>query len=294
MDYEKNYFDFINSIRKKKRPEENVDYEIHHILPRSLGGTDDENNLILLTYREHYLAHFLLWKIYKNKEMMYSFWLMNNVKSKIKFKINSRVYESLKKEFVKNQEKKVVCLETAEVFSSLKEASNKNSLKDGWSIRIAILNKKRIANGYHWDEYREGVDYTKNKFYGKERKKFCVIRLEDGKKYRTYKEAGGDNGNLSKSTIFDAAKGRTLTANGYHWAEYREGVDYTKDKFYGKERLKNPSNYKKVVCLETGKVYSSQTEAARDIGYKISGDIGRCCDGKLKTCGGYHWRRCED
>lgn len=294
MNYEKNYFDIINSIKREKRPKKNVEYELHHILPKSLGGTDAESNLILLTYREHYLAHYLLWKIYKNKEMMYSFWLMNNVRNKIKFKINSRVYENLKEEFIERQKKKVVCLETAEIFSSLKEAAKKNGLKDSWSIRIAVNNKKRIANGYHWDEYKEKVDYTKNKFYGKERKEFCVIRLEDGKKYRTYKEAAKDNRGISKTTVFDATTGKSLTANGYHWDKYKEDVDYTKSKFYGKERLESPSNYRKVLCIETGKIYNSQTEAAKDIGYKISGDIGKCCDGHLKTCGKYHWRRYEN
>lgn len=38
--------------------------EVHHILPRSLGGGDEPSNLVKLTYREHFLAHWLLTKIY--------------------------------------------------------------------------------------------------------------------------------------------------------------------------------------------------------------------------------------
>ena len=38
--------------------------EAHHILPKCLGGTDDTNNLVNLTYREHYIAHLLLAKIH--------------------------------------------------------------------------------------------------------------------------------------------------------------------------------------------------------------------------------------
>jgi hypothetical protein len=96
MDYEKNYYDYMNYIKNKNRIYENGKYELHHILPKSLGGTDEKENLILLTYREHYLAHFLLWKIHGNNKMLYAFWLMNNVKSKVYFKINSRVYSKLK------------------------------------------------------------------------------------------------------------------------------------------------------------------------------------------------------
>lgn len=38
--------------------------EKHHILPRSVGGTDEPSNLVYLTAREHYFAHLLLAKAY--------------------------------------------------------------------------------------------------------------------------------------------------------------------------------------------------------------------------------------
>jgi len=38
----------------------------HHILPKHSGGDDSESNLTYLTVREHIIAHYLLWKIYKN------------------------------------------------------------------------------------------------------------------------------------------------------------------------------------------------------------------------------------
>ena len=38
--------------------------EVHHILPKCLGGTDDKINLVKLTPEEHYVAHQLLVKIY--------------------------------------------------------------------------------------------------------------------------------------------------------------------------------------------------------------------------------------
>lgn len=42
--------------------------EKHHIIPRSLGGSDDKSNLVVLTAREHFIAHWLLYRIYKNTE----------------------------------------------------------------------------------------------------------------------------------------------------------------------------------------------------------------------------------
>lgn len=38
--------------------------EIHHIVPKCLGGSDDKSNLVALTPEEHYVAHQLLMKIY--------------------------------------------------------------------------------------------------------------------------------------------------------------------------------------------------------------------------------------
>ena len=35
-------------------------YEKHHIIPRCMGGLDEDSNYVLLTYREHVLAHVLL------------------------------------------------------------------------------------------------------------------------------------------------------------------------------------------------------------------------------------------
>jgi len=40
--------------------------EKHHIVPRCMGGADIDDNYVLLTYREHVIAHMLLSRIYDN------------------------------------------------------------------------------------------------------------------------------------------------------------------------------------------------------------------------------------
>lgn len=61
MNYQKIYSSFV-SERRLRKP---IGYsELHHILPRSLGGTDDPSNLVRLTAREHYFAHCCLAKIH--------------------------------------------------------------------------------------------------------------------------------------------------------------------------------------------------------------------------------------
>jgi hypothetical protein len=59
--------------------------ERHHIKPRSLGGSDKKSNVVLLTYREHFLAHWLLTKIFKGlalRKMQHAFFRMSQKTSR--------------------------------------------------------------------------------------------------------------------------------------------------------------------------------------------------------------------
>lgn len=60
MNYKKIYDDLIESRSKMERE---VYTEKHHILPRSWGGSDNKENLVRLTGKEHWIAHLLLSKI---------------------------------------------------------------------------------------------------------------------------------------------------------------------------------------------------------------------------------------
>ena len=76
--------------------------EEHHILPESMGGDNNNTNLVMLTARQHYLAHWMLWKAYKSKEMTSAFFAMSNQNNQHQGRtrrITSRTYEVLRKEF---------------------------------------------------------------------------------------------------------------------------------------------------------------------------------------------------
>lgn len=58
-----NYYRIYDAIMKRAVGRELDGYcERHHIQPRSLGGDNEKSNIIKLTYREHFLAHWLLTK----------------------------------------------------------------------------------------------------------------------------------------------------------------------------------------------------------------------------------------
>jgi hypothetical protein len=79
--------------------------ESHHVIPRSLGGSDDADNLVDLTAREHFVCHWLLVKIHTGEsrnKMIYALRMMRAEKhgqQRYESKITARVYESIKKEY---------------------------------------------------------------------------------------------------------------------------------------------------------------------------------------------------
>jgi len=81
--------------------------EKHHILPRCLGGKDNQENLVELTAREHFIVHMLLCKFTKGQariKMLYAFNFMSVVRSKYRdYKINSKIAQKLRKEFFSNK-----------------------------------------------------------------------------------------------------------------------------------------------------------------------------------------------
>jgi hypothetical protein len=78
--YERWYYNIIKNAKYQSRFKgDDVYYESHHIIPRSLGGLNSKENLVLLTGREHFICHWLLYKfsegIAKNK-MAHAWFIM--------------------------------------------------------------------------------------------------------------------------------------------------------------------------------------------------------------------------
>jgi hypothetical protein len=94
--YSKFYYSIVSNAKQLNRAKRGN--ERHHILPRSLGGTDIKSNLVNLTPREHYICHLLLTKFtcgsaYQN--MSYALHrITNHSAGKIK---SSKMYAMIRK-----------------------------------------------------------------------------------------------------------------------------------------------------------------------------------------------------
>ena len=91
------YLNLYNNLCSKKHIDDDNYYEWHHIIPRCMGGSDDKSNLVKLTLREHYIAHMLLYKIYKTRPLFDAYFFMShrNINGNT-IRISSRQSEKLK------------------------------------------------------------------------------------------------------------------------------------------------------------------------------------------------------
>lgn len=107
--YKKLYDTFIFTRRNRSLNDSSI-LEIHHIQPRCMGGSDDKNNLIVLTAREHFLAHLFLHRAHPNhvglkKALMAMF--KGDTRQQKNRSFNSRFYQLIREKiFIKCPSKK--------------------------------------------------------------------------------------------------------------------------------------------------------------------------------------------
>lgn len=134
MDYNKIY---TNLCKKSKIRglQKQSGFEIHHIVPRCLDGTDCADNLVKLTFKEHLLAHKLLTKIYPdNMKLKLAVFLMEGMRNKY-----STSYDKLRESWPE----------------TLREWYSKNSLSLGKGAHLPNISNYKI-------DYRLNSDDLEN------------------------------------------------------------------------------------------------------------------------------------
>jgi len=150
-------------------------FERHHILPRSLGGSNNKDNIVKLTAKEHFIIHMLLCKFTIGNayyKMLYAFKSMCKLKNnnhKRDYKITSRISEKLRLEAEKNNP-----VYRDDVKSKISKA-NKGRIRNKETRLQMSKSKKGNKNALglrHSEEFKERI---KNKHKGN---KYCL-----GKRY---------------------------------------------------------------------------------------------------------------
>lgn len=188
--------------------------------------------------------------------------------------------------------KKVVCLETKEIFDSLEEAGRAKGIASG-SISCCCNGRKlKQTGGYHWKFYDDYINMTEDEIneviYNKWK---LIICLETKEIFKSYHETGLKKGTIQGCCI-QTARGNIRNCFGKHYL-YKEDYDKLSEKQIMDIIDYKPEGYKgsgKVVCLETKKVYKNAERAAIERNLLgLSGGILNCCYKKAVTCGNLHW-----
>ena len=140
-------------------------------------------------------------------------------------------------------------------------------------------NNNHVDN-LEWLTLIENFQYGTSVFRNAESRNKPVLLIETNTVYKNAEDAAKAN-NLIKENITAACNGRLVTCGGYHWKYFRE-------KDYSKYKMKKNICKQKVKCIETDEIFESITDAAKQ--YSLNRrNIGNCCSGKRKSCGGFHW-----
>lgn len=228
MDYQKIY----NNLIKRASCRETIDadyYEKHHIVPRCLGGTDENNNIVKLTAREHFIAHLCLVKIYPLHHGLIKAAMMMSCEAPTHQRSGNRIYEWMRKKHsstmswsqtgVKNSQFGSVWIfnESLRTNKKIKILELENYTTNGWK-------KGRVLN---FDAIYQVCEVCKTKFINsKVKRKTCsnechhthvgkfksfIGREEEFKKY--YKQTNS----MNKSLQLMGFKG--AVSHYYIWAK---------------------------------------------------------------------------
>ena len=121
--------------------------ERHHIIPKCMGGSDDEENLVDLLLREHIIAHKLLADIYPScDDVQYAFWMMCNCREYDDV-VTPAEYEAARKVFSKDNPMK-----RPEVAAKASERLKNNpELKPNPPKPVMAINAKTVLPSLYFE-----------------------------------------------------------------------------------------------------------------------------------------------
>ena len=222
MNYQKVYNNLIDSRKNRAKLEEYV--ERHHIVPYSMGGSSDCDNLIDLTPREHFIAHWLLYKIYKGTcyefKMAHAFKAMAMLKNGKRY-ISSRGYKALKTAY--NQARKGVNVtpRTPEYREKMSIIVKSRTRTDVHKQRVADANRRKSLD----PEFCKAIsERQKGKKHSAERKR----KNSQSLKGRAAWNRGIPHSQETKQKIAEKKKGKKSWNSGKTGYKNRGKYDHLK------------------------------------------------------------------
>lgn len=232
-------------------------HERHHIKPKCLGGNDEEENLIDLFAREHFIAHKLLAKENPdNNSLVYAWSCMAFPNSSVqdRYELSPEEYEEARIALSKARKGKP---RSEEVKRKVSEKAKERYKDPTYHERM-----KQIAKDRCTDEFKRKIsERMKGKVSGENNPMFGRNHTEETKKKQGELKQGmyvGEKNPFYGKTHTEETKEKLRIANKGNW----EGE---KNPFYGSHRTRGTGpRARKIVRLLDEKVYECIMDAAED------------------------------
>ena len=239
MNYQKIYDALIAKAKSENRVKNGETYyEVHHILPKCLEGTGKKweyrthPNLVLLTAKEHFIAHRLLCQISDNPKLANALWRMcTSANSKNNenrnYRVSPRTYEHLRKQNALSISKQLSGIPKPVGFGN--QLSEKLTGRVGsWSgktqsaehvAKRVVAVKKANTGRKITQETIEKRTLTRSK--NKARQKPILMFDKTGILLREFESLKEARSFLQKGNISGVLSGRQKFTGGYGW-KYKE------------------------------------------------------------------------
>ena len=257
-------------------------HERHHVLPKCMGGTNDDNNLIDLFAREHFEAHRLLaLENSNNNELVYAWRCMAFLKNDFqqRYMLSPEEYEEIKSLLHRTLSngnhpcaKPVIDLTTMQTYPTAGIAEKETGI-DANAIRMCCLGQRKTAGGHIWMDYNDDIKEKINNNYS-----FPTLEEVREEKSKNIQKAQ----KLKFNDVNERIKLRDRIKKAY------ENPEYHQKQSVAKMGSKNPQS-KMVICVETKHIYEAASTAWRKTGINKN-CIGMCCRGLYNTAGGFQWK----
>lgn len=291
MNYERVYNQIIERANLEERSKGgDIYYEKHHILPKCLGGDNDENNLVLLTAREHFICHKILVEIYPGDSSLKcaSFLMAMKTYENRNYTVSSREYERIRLDYINSKDWYNI--------SDLTKLKISNTLKDIYSIpeNHPQFGKPKSAE----TRLKISNTLTGNIISDETREK---IRVSVSKTWNSPEYA--DKREIQRQRAIEMYKNGTISRLGKPSKKKGKPFDGDKDKiskslidFYKTHKSKSINNFK-VIQLDHDsneiKIWESHHEAADHLG-GMAKRILEVCNGKHNTHKNFKWKFYEN
>lgn len=182
MNYKNIYSKFIQKYKNQIIPK-GIYTERHHIVPRGHGGDDGEDNLIVLTYRQHVFAHHVLWRAYNKPSDLMAYLLMSGTEVDVR-----RVRQSAngRSNVLSGHLDRIRPM--ANTLARQEKLAKMNKLK--WEsdegLKAVRLANEAWRGKHHTEEFKETRSRNyKNRFQESFWKEYGVSLAEQGRQVRT-------------------------------------------------------------------------------------------------------------